>query len=91
MYSSLDSVDLVYTAPDGRTRWLQTDHRRPAQIEAEPELSLIYAAFGTPEVIVGGSTERWRERFAEVEEVGAVACGLCMPYENGKKLFLARA
>ncbi len=44
MFCSLDSVDLVYTDPDGRSRWLQTDHRRPAQIEAEPELSLIYAA-----------------------------------------------
>ena len=44
LFSSLDRVDLVYTGPDGRSRWLQTDHRRPAQIEAEPELSLIYAA-----------------------------------------------
>lgn len=44
MFCSLDCVDLVYTDPDGRSRWLQTDHRRPAQIEAEPELSLIYAA-----------------------------------------------
>ena len=44
LFSSLDCVDLVYTDPAGRTRWLQTDHRRPAQIEAEPELSLIYAA-----------------------------------------------
>ncbi|MBK7826549.1 hypothetical protein [Nannocystis sp.] len=44
MFSSLDCVDLVYTDPAGRTRWLQTDHRRPAHIEAEPELSLIYAA-----------------------------------------------
>jgi hypothetical protein len=44
LFSSLDCVDLVCTDPDGRSRWLQTDHRRPAQIEAEPELSLIYAA-----------------------------------------------
>ena len=44
LFCSLDCVDLVYTAPDGRSRWLQTDHRRPAQIEAEPELSLLYAA-----------------------------------------------
>lgn len=44
MFCSLDCVDLVYAGPDGRSRWLQTDHRKPAQIEAEPELSLLYAA-----------------------------------------------
>jgi len=43
VFSSLDRVDLVYTAPDGRTRWLQSDHRRPAEVEAEAELSLIFA------------------------------------------------
>ncbi len=43
MFSSLDRVDLVYTDPDGRTRWLQSDHRRPAETEAEAELSLIFA------------------------------------------------
>jgi hypothetical protein len=47
-------------------------------------------ADGSAFVIVGGRAERWREQFAEVEEVGVVDCGLCMPYENGKKLFLAR-
>lgn len=43
MFSSLDRVDLVYTAADGRTRWLQSDHRRPAEVEAEAELSLLFA------------------------------------------------
>jgi hypothetical protein len=43
VFSSLDSVDLVYTGPDGRVRWLQSDHRRPAQIEAEAEMSLLFA------------------------------------------------
>ncbi|HEY0132988.1 MAG TPA: hypothetical protein VGB85_02875, partial [Nannocystis sp.] len=43
VFSSLDRVDLVYTGPDGRVRWLQSDHRRPAQIESEAELSLIFA------------------------------------------------
>lgn len=43
MFSSLDRVDLAYAGPDGRVRWLQSDHRRPAQIEAEAELSLLYA------------------------------------------------
>lgn len=43
MFSSLDRVDIVYTDPDGRTRWLQSDHRRPAEIEAEAELSLLFA------------------------------------------------
>ncbi len=43
MFSSLDRVDLVYAGPDGRVRWLQSDHRRPAQIEAEAELSLLFA------------------------------------------------
>jgi hypothetical protein len=47
-------------------------------------------ADGRAFVVVGGRPERVREEFDDVEEVGAVDCGLCMPYENGKKLFLAR-
>lgn len=43
MFSSLDRVDIAYTDPEGRTRWLQSDHRRPAEIEAEAELSLLFA------------------------------------------------
>lgn len=43
MFCSLDRVDLAYVGDDGRLRWLQSDHRRPAQIEAEAELSLLFA------------------------------------------------
>jgi dolichyl-phosphate-mannose-protein mannosyltransferase len=47
-------------------------------------------ADGSAFVLAGGRLERLREEFAEVEEAGVVDCGLCMPYENGKKLFVAR-
>ncbi len=47
-------------------------------------------ANGSAFVLVGGEPGRLRDKFAELEEVGVVECGLCMPYENGKKLFIAR-
>lgn len=43
VFSSLDRVDIVYTDPEGRSRWLQSDHRRPEAIAAEAELSLLFA------------------------------------------------
>lgn len=47
-------------------------------------------ADGSAFVLVGGRLERLRSEFAEIEEVGVVDCGLCMPYENRKKIFVAR-
>ena len=42
MYCSLDKIDLAATV-DGRHVAMQTDHRSAAEIEAEPELSVLYA------------------------------------------------
>ena len=42
MYCSLDKVDVTANV-DGRPVVIQTDHRRRAEIEAEPELSALYA------------------------------------------------
>jgi len=43
VFSSLDRVDIVYTDLEGRSHWLQSDHRSPEAIEAEAELSLLFA------------------------------------------------
>lgn len=44
MFSSLDRVDIVLKpGPDGRQRYVQTDHRTAAEIEQEPDLSVLFA------------------------------------------------
>jgi hypothetical protein len=44
VFSSLDRVDIVLKpGPDGRPRYVQTDHRTAAEIEGEPELSVLFA------------------------------------------------
>jgi hypothetical protein len=43
MYSSLDRVDVVTTEPDGQGRYFQTDHREADEIEANPDLSVLFA------------------------------------------------
>jgi hypothetical protein len=44
MYSSLDRVDIVAADPaTGGEKLVQTDHRQAAEVEAEPELSVIFA------------------------------------------------
>jgi hypothetical protein len=43
MYSSLDKIDIVAQAPDGTRLFVQTDHRAPAEIDDEPELSVVFA------------------------------------------------
>ncbi len=43
MYSSLRKIDFVAQAPDGRRLLVQTDHRSPAEIDEEPELSTLFA------------------------------------------------
>ena len=42
MYCSLDKIDLSATI-EGRQVAIQTDHRSTAEIEAEPELSALFA------------------------------------------------
>src|SRR5262245_14645609 len=42
MYCSLDKIDLTARL-EGRLVAIQTDHRTRAEIEAEPELSALYA------------------------------------------------
>jgi hypothetical protein len=41
-------------------------------------------------IVVGGREERLRGLFAQVERVGTTACGRCMPYENGRPVWIAR-
>ena len=43
VYSSLRKIDIVSEAPDGTRLLLQTDHRSPDEIDAEPELSMLFA------------------------------------------------
>ncbi len=43
MYSSLDRADIVVRGKDGREQYVQTDHRSAAEIEAERELSVVFA------------------------------------------------
>jgi hypothetical protein len=42
MYSSLLKIDIVAKAPEGPL-YVQTDHRRRDEIEAEPEISVLFA------------------------------------------------
>lgn len=44
MFTSLDRTDIVLVpGPDGRRRFVQTDHRTAAEIAAGPELSVLFA------------------------------------------------
>lgn len=43
VYSSLHKIDIVSSAPDGTRQLVQTDHRSPAEIDEEPELSVLFA------------------------------------------------
>jgi hypothetical protein len=44
MYSSLDRIDITARDPaTGHTLYHQTDHREAAEIEAEPEVSVLFA------------------------------------------------
>jgi hypothetical protein len=42
VYCSIDKIDLA-SRVDGRPIAVQTDHRPRAEIEAEPELSVLFA------------------------------------------------
>lgn len=41
-------------------------------------------------IVIGGSAEQLSAGFHQFERVGALDCGLCMPYENGRPVWLAR-
>jgi hypothetical protein len=44
VFSSLDRVDIVLQAgPDGRPRYVQTDHRTAEEVESESALSVLFA------------------------------------------------
>jgi hypothetical protein len=44
VFSSLNRVDIVLKpGPDGRRRFVQTDHRTAAEVAQEPELSAVFA------------------------------------------------
>ena len=45
---------------------------------------------GKVAVIIGSSEERLKQRFESVELAGATNCGLCMPYENNRPVFICR-
>ncbi|HEV3077122.1 MAG TPA: hypothetical protein VHB47_22055, partial [Thermoanaerobaculia bacterium] len=39
---------------------------------------------------IGGEREEWQQQFEEVAQVGATRCADCMPYENGRPIFVLR-
>jgi hypothetical protein len=41
-------------------------------------------------IVVGGTEERLRALFEQVERAGTLDCGRCMPYENGRPVWIAR-
>jgi hypothetical protein len=41
-------------------------------------------------IFIGGSEERLGELFETVERAATIDCGLCMPYENGRPVWVAR-
>jgi hypothetical protein len=41
-------------------------------------------------IIIGGRREEHLEALREVEEVARTSCDLCMPYENGRPIFVGR-
>ena len=45
---------------------------------------------GRAVIVVGGTEERLRGLFETVERTGTLDCGRCMPYENGRPVWIAR-
>jgi hypothetical protein len=41
-------------------------------------------------VVFAGTRERLQNRFENVQQAGTVDCGLCMPYENHRPVFICR-
>ncbi len=44
-----------------------------------------------PVVLLGGPRDRLSEVFPDLVQVGTVECGYCMPFENHKPIYVARA
>ena len=43
-----------------------------------------------PMIVIGGARDDLEPLFEQVEGVGALDCGFCMPYENGRPIWLCR-
>jgi len=41
-------------------------------------------------IILGGDPEDHRQVFRDVRQAGEIRCGLCMPYENNRPVWIAR-
>jgi hypothetical protein len=41
-------------------------------------------------IVIGGDEEELRQLFARVDRAATLDCGLCMPYENGRLVWVAR-
>ncbi len=41
-------------------------------------------------IILGGDPEDHRQAFRDVRQAGEIRCGLCMPYENNRPVWIAR-
>jgi hypothetical protein len=60
MFCSLNQIDLVTKGKGGRKLCIQTDHRTPAEIEEEPELSILFAVvrvLAPSRILTKGSAE----------------------------------
>jgi hypothetical protein len=42
-------------------------------------------------IVVGGTEERMRAAFAQVERAATIECGRCMPYENNRPVWIGRS
>jgi hypothetical protein len=56
-----------------------------------------YWLWGPPEgwhgevlILVGGEEDEIRAAFEQVEQADTIDCGLCMPYEDGQPVWVAR-
>lgn len=97
MFSSLDRADIQLEAgPDGQQRFVQTDHRRAAEIEQEPELSIIFALVrimnpkriaeaGSPEPIVFYSAQELPPEFLS-QAIHAAGAGCSSAIKSSQRL-----
>jgi hypothetical protein len=65
VYSSLQTLDLVVDDPERGPTALQTDHRTPREINAEWELSILFAAVRARAALLCGRVQHVRFTFAE--------------------------
>jgi 4-amino-4-deoxy-L-arabinose transferase-like glycosyltransferase len=52
----------------------------------------LWGPHGSGEVLIilGGDLEDHRQAFRDVRQAGEIRCGLCMPYENNRPVWIAR-